>query len=172
MTAREMDLIDEATLSKEQMKLMCAFMYVHPYVQPSFDGCFPFSAAISNIASPYITLLHLHSHITSLLLTPNHCSSHHITAHNMISPHLTLHTRRFNVPHRSLPEPEADWDAFSQRISALNDSTPMVFNPVTRRMCKWIDMNALNRVYSVRGIGNASLPSCLVLIKSILSFHI
>ena len=103
------------------------------------------------------------SHVTSPSVTSPHITSPHITSPLIMSPHITSShvlyrtvPYRFNVPHRSLPEPDADWDAFSQRISALNDSTPMVFNPVTRRMCKWIDMKALNRVYSVRGTGNTS----------------
>ena len=59
-----------------------------------------------------------------------------------------LSTRHsFGVPARELPEPALDWVAFSQRVHDLNNSTPMVWNPITKRMSKWVDMAALTRAY-------------------------
>jgi hypothetical protein len=64
-------------------------------------------------------------------------------------PHSSL-----DVPVRDLPEPAVDWNAFSNRISELNDRTPMVFNPVTKKLTKWIDMTALNNKYGKNSKAN------------------
>ena len=47
----------------------------------------------------------------------------------------------------ALPEPEVDWSSFSTAISALNDRTPLVWDPITKKMKKWIDMQKLNAIY-------------------------
>ena len=54
----------------------------------------------------------------------------------------------FGVSAKDLPEPAHDWEAFSKRIDWLNENTPMVSNPITLKMSRWIDMVALNRMYA------------------------
>ena len=54
---------------------------------------------------------------------------------------------RFDVSVNDLPEPALDWAAFAAGISALNDRTPMVWNPISQKMAKWVDMYALTRCY-------------------------
>jgi hypothetical protein len=73
--------------------------------------------------------------MTFILLIADVCSSSPL-------PHSS-----FDVPVRDLPEPAVDWNAFANRISELNDRTPLVFNPITKRVTKWIDMTALNNKY-------------------------
>ena len=60
----------------------------------------------------------------------------------------------FDVPVRELPEPAVDWNAFFNRINEMNDRTPTVFNPITKKMTKWIDMNALNHKYGKNSKAN------------------
>jgi hypothetical protein len=60
----------------------------------------------------------------------------------------------FDVPVRDLPEPAVDWKAFFNRISELNDRTPLVYNPITKKASKWIDMNALNNKYGKNSKAN------------------
>ena len=48
---------------------------------------------------------------------------------------------------RDLPEPAVEWVAFSSAISALNDRTPLVWDPITKKMKKWIDIQKLNAIY-------------------------
>ena len=54
---------------------------------------------------------------------------------------------------RDLPEPAVEWVAFSSAISALNDRTPLVWDPITKKMKKWIDIQKLNRAYSRGNVG-------------------
>ena len=53
----------------------------------------------------------------------------------------------FNVKPRDLPEVCSDFKRFLEVISDLNDQTPMVWNPITKKMSKWIDMRELNKAY-------------------------
>ena len=48
---------------------------------------------------------------------------------------------------RDLPEPAVEWVAFSAAISALNDRAPLVWDPITKKMKKWIDIQKLNATY-------------------------
>ena len=54
---------------------------------------------------------------------------------------------RFDKTIRELPEPAVEWVAFSAAISALNDRTPLVWDPITKKMKKWIDIQKLNAIY-------------------------
>ena len=79
---------------------------------------------------------------------------------------LFLHITRFvgnsfNVKPRDLPEVCSDFKRFLEVISDLNDQTPMVWNPITKKMSKWIDMRQLDRAYSNGGHG-AKCASCLL----------
>ena len=60
---------------------------------------------------------------------------------------------------RDLPEPAVEWVAFSSAISALNDRTPLVWDPITKKMKKWIDIQKLNRAYS-RGNARGQGEKC------------
>ena len=56
---------------------------------------------------------------------------------------------RFGVPIQSIPHPEADWAGFYAAVSGLNEREGVVWNPVTRVMAKWIDMQSLDRAYGL-----------------------
>ena len=60
---------------------------------------------------------------------------------------------------RDLPEPAVEWVAFSSAISALNDRTPLVWDPITKKMKKWIDIQKLNAIYG------KVMPSTYFIIK-------
>ena len=68
---------------------------------------------------------------------------------------------RFGVPIQSIPHPEADWPGFYGAVSALNDREGVVWNPVTRVMAKWIDLQNLDRVYGLasQNTGRGPAPS-------------
>jgi hypothetical protein len=65
-----------------------------------------------------------------------------------------MHHSSFDVPVRDLPEPAVDWKAFFTRIGELNDRTPLVFNPITKKVTKWIDMTALDKKYGKNSKAN------------------
>eukprot|EP00596_Hydrurales_sp_CCMP1899_P008716 CAMPEP_0119033806 /NCGR_PEP_ID=MMETSP1177-20130426/873_1 /TAXON_ID=2985 /ORGANISM="Ochromonas sp, Strain CCMP1899" /LENGTH=348 /DNA_ID=CAMNT_0006990845 /DNA_START=48 /DNA_END=1090 /DNA_ORIENTATION=- len=85
VTAKEIDMIDEVTLSAEQMRNLCAFI--------------------------------------------------------------------FGVDGQSMPHPEVDFHAFANALSDLNDREPMVWNPMTGSLTKWINMKKLAATYNRRGGG-------------------
>ena len=60
---------------------------------------------------------------------------------------ITLVANSFNVKPRDMPEVQPDFKRFMEVISDLNDRTPMVWNPITKKMSKWIDMRELNKAY-------------------------
>jgi hypothetical protein len=64
------------------------------------------------------------------------------------------------VPLRDLPEPAVDWTAFERLVTVLNDRTPMVWNPIKRRMTKWIDMAALRHHYGKSSQANKGQEIC------------
>ena len=66
---------------------------------------------------------------------------------------------RFDKTIRELPEPAVEWVAFSAAVSALNDRTPLVWDPITKKMKKWIDIQKLNRAYS-RGNARGLTEKC------------
>ena len=57
----------------------------------------------------------------------------------------------FDVKLSDLPEVQPDWKRFSEVISELNDKTPMVWNPITKKVSKWIDMRQLTAAYGGTG---------------------
>jgi hypothetical protein len=52
-----------------------------------------------------------------------------------------------------MPHPEVDFPAFAKALSALNDKEPIVWNPATGRLTKWIDMKKLTAIYGGSGGG-------------------
>lgn len=58
-----------------------------------------------------------------------------------------------------MPHPEVDFQSFAKALSILNDKEPMVWNPMTGNLTKWIDMKKLTATYggrvSNRGGGNS-----------------
>lgn len=79
---------------------------------------------------------------------------------------------RFGVPIKELPEPAVEWEAFTTRISALNDQTPAVWNPARKRMTKWIDMKALNQSYKMGQKGLLCLIQICFLHWSLTSHYV
>jgi hypothetical protein len=51
-----------------------------------------------------------------------------------------------------LPDPVSDWPGFLEQITALLETVPMVWNPLTEKMAKWIDVHKLNQMYGRRGM--------------------
>lgn len=45
------------------------------------------------------------------------------------------------------PDLQSDWRAFSTFLQALLDVEMQHYNPITKKMCQWIDMKELNRCY-------------------------
>ena len=50
-----------------------------------------------------------------------------------------------------LPDPVSDWPGFLEQITVLLETVPMVWNPLTNKMAKWIDVQRLNKMYGRRG---------------------
>lgn len=46
-----------------------------------------------------------------------------------------------------VPDPEADWKIFVERISRLNDGEQKQWNPTSKKMEKWIDLSQLKNHY-------------------------
>ena len=47
----------------------------------------------------------------------------------------------------NLPDPEIDWQLFSSAVSVLNDSLPLVWDPIKKKLEKWVDMKELDKAY-------------------------
>jgi hypothetical protein len=47
-----------------------------------------------------------------------------------------------------LPHPQENWKNFSERVTAANDKLGLVWNPIERKMTKWIRMTRLSRKYN------------------------
>ena len=65
------------------------------------------------------------------------------------------------MPSQSIPHPEADWPGFYAAVSALNEREGAVWNPVTRVMARWVDMQGLERAYGLanQNTGRGPAPS-------------
>jgi hypothetical protein len=57
----------------------------------------------------------------------------------------------FNVPHHSLPHPEAEFDAFMKTILALDKEIPRVWSPATKSLRNWVEPRLLSRHYNTSG---------------------
>ena len=48
-----------------------------------------------------------------------------------------------------IPDPETHWNEFLNEIKKANDIAPQVWNPITKKLEKWIDIKNLDRSYNL-----------------------
>jgi len=53
----------------------------------------------------------------------------------------------FSVNHSDLPDPTTHWEAFFQVISGVAVREKQQWNPITRKVCPWINLHDLNALY-------------------------
>jgi hypothetical protein len=56
-----------------------------------------------------------------------------------------------------LPHPAEDWKGFSERLTAANEKLGLVWNPLERKLTKWIRMKPLSKIY------NPNHSSCTIM---------
>ena len=56
-----------------------------------------------------------------------------------------------NAKPSDLPNPVTDWDGFYKTVSDLNDAELPVWNPMTNKLERWIDLKRLKVQYGKSG---------------------
>jgi hypothetical protein len=105
----------------------------------------------------YSTLLYSTLHYSTLRCAALHCSTFHYSARlyltlkvcNSSSTYLSSHS--LNAKPSDLPNPVTEWDTFYKAVSVLNDAEHTVWNPLTSKLEKWIDMKRLKAQYGKSG---------------------
>jgi len=46
-----------------------------------------------------------------------------------------------------VPDPQADWDGFVKMIKPIVEKENLQWNPISKRMCPWVDIKKLNKTY-------------------------
>ena len=102
-----------------------------PYISPS--------TLISSFSSSFIPFLITHMH--SLPLSP-------------FPPSIILFIFLFyslDVDPLKIADPETHWNEFIKEIKKANDLAPQVWNPITKKLEKWIDIKNLESSYNLKG---------------------
>ena len=50
-----------------------------------------------------------------------------------------------------VPDPETHWGEFIKEVKRANNIAPQVWNPLTKKLAKWIDIKNLERSYNIQG---------------------
>jgi hypothetical protein len=58
------------------------------------------------------------------------------------------HRLDLNPARTELPNPALDWPGFIQAVTEANNREPMVWDPLSRSMSRWIKINQLQRQYN------------------------